>query len=589
MAVILGNEAFNHRGLFLLERGRFTEAVHLFDKAIIMAIDDTDSYTNRGIALKASGRRSQAISSFVTATRLDPTAAELMVNVAAALFEIGRIHDAEKIFSRALSTSPASARALDGLGISVLQTHDAEDALTHLRRAVVVEADNAEIQGNVSGVLNEVRRHEESLQHSGRSLAVAPAFIGAMNNRALSYLKLDGAYKGLSWAERAFSVDPRRTDTANTRAVLLAESRRYEEALAAYELVRRMNPEAAEPCWNMGLIQLLQGNYREGWLNYHSRWRVKQSSAFGPWLGEQKFLGQVGMFVENTVFVYHEQGYGDTLQFCRYVRLASARGAKVIMQVPGALVRLFRGQAGMGEVIETNDPVPSFDLHSPMMSLPLAFGTTLETIPYGKEAYLAALPDDVSYWAQRLALEFGARQLRVGVVWNGGFRPGQPELWAVNERRNVPLELFAQALDLPGIHFVSLQKGDPAESQFLGRERDYWRLGRVFNAAAELHDFADTAGLIANLDLVISVDTSTAHLAAALGKPTWILNRYDTCWRWLLDRQDSPWYGSVRLYRQGAHRDWRPVLAIIAKNLGQTLSDFQLSQAHQLPGTLHSG
>jgi len=218
----------------------------------------------------------------------------------------------------------------------------------------------------------------------------------------------------------------------------------------------------------------------------------------------------------------------------------------------------------MGEVIEINDPVPFVDLHCPMMSLPLAFGTTLETIPYGQEAYLEALPEDVARWRERLG---ESDRLRVGVVWNGGFRPGQPELWAVNARRNVPLEVFAGHLDLEGIDFYSLQKGDPAESELRGREGEYWRRGRLYNYASELHDFADTAGLIANLDLVISVDTSTAHLSAALGKPTWILNRYDTCWRWLLDRQDSPWYGSVKLYRQGADRDWGPVLSKVAEDL----------------------
>jgi hypothetical protein len=227
---------------------------------------------------------------------------------------------------------------------------------------------------------------------------------------------------------------------------------------------------------------------------------------------------------------------------------------------------------GMGEVIGLSDPVPAFDVHCPMMSLPLAFGTTLENIPFGKTPYLNALSADVERWSQRLDDRFGSRRntlsrLRVGLVWNGGFRADRPELRAVNERRNIPLESFAAALDLPGIDFVSLQKGDPAESELRGREKDYWKVGSFLNPTSELTDFADTAGLIANLDLVISVDTSTAHLAAAMGKPTWILNRYDTCWRWLLDRQDSPWYGSVKLYRQAVDRDWRSVLAQVAKDI----------------------
>jgi hypothetical protein len=209
-----------------------------------------------------------------------------------------------------------------------------------------------------------------------------------------------------------------------------------------------------------------------------------------------------------------------------------------------------------------------------MMSLPLALGTTLETIPFGCEAYLKPLPEDVEGWRGVLSRELdhsaeGDKRLRVGVVWNGGFRPDQPEVWETNERRNVPLELFAQALDIEGIDFVSLQKGDPAESEIRGREGEYWKRGRLYNYTSELSDFADTAGLIANLDLVISVDTSTAHLSAAMGKPTWILNRYDTCWRWLLDREDSPWYPAVRLYRQSAYKDWATVLDRVNNDLRQ--------------------
>jgi hypothetical protein len=236
------------------------------------------------------------------------------------------------------------------------------------------------------------------------------------------------------------------------------------------------------------------------------------------------------------------------------------------MLVPEPLVRLMSCQPWVSEAVKLGDAVPAYDVHCPMMSLPLAFGTTLETIPFGREAYLRALPEEVERWRERLGVR---SRPRVGLVWNGGFRADQPELWAVNERRNVPLELFAQALDIEGIDFVSLQKGDPAESEIRGREGEYWKRGRLYNYTSELSDFADTAGLIANLDLVISVDTSTAHLSAAMGKPTWILNRYDTCWRWLLDREDSPWYGSVKLYRQGADRDWRPVLQRVSADLRQ--------------------
>jgi hypothetical protein len=344
----------------------------------------------------------------------------------------------------------------------------------------------------------------------------------------------------------------------------------YAEAL-------RLSPDHVDARWERAVNLLLVGDYRLGWQEYEWRWRLKTKKPFGErgraeslWLGREPIVGQ-------TLLIRAEQGVGDTIQMARYVPALAARGARVVLEVPGAVARLLAALPGVSAVTTADQSTPDYDLHCPMMSLPLALGTTLETIPFGCEAYLKPLPEDVEGWRGVLSRELdhsaeGDKRLRVGVVWNGGFRPDQPEVWETNERRNVPLELFAQALDIEGIDFVSLQKGDPAESEIRGREGEYWKRGRLYNYTSELSDFADTAGLIANLDLVISVDTSTAHLSAAMGKPTWILNRYDTCWRWLLDREDSPWYGSVKLYRQGADRDWRPVLQRLSVDLQRTVN-----------------
>ena len=198
-----------------------------------------------------------------------------------------------------------------------------------------------------------------------------------------------------------------------------------------------------------------------------------------------------------------------------------------------------------------------------MMSLPLAFKTELHHIPFA-QGYIQADPIKSQHWHERL----GPRQrLRVGLVWNGGFRADQPDLWSTNARRNIELHQVAQALQDVSVDFYSLQKGDPAEAEILGREHEFWPQGNFHNHAAALKDFSDTAALIDNLDLVVSVDTSTAHLAAAMGKPTWILNRFDTCWRWLLERNDSPWYRAVKLYRQDSTRSWTPVLEQLKNEL----------------------
>jgi len=365
----------------------------------------------------------------------------------------------------------------------------------------------------------------------------------------------------------AICIKPSYAEAIGNLAVLmLVES--PAEALRHHERAIAAVPDYVDGQVNYSLALLATGNYLEGWRRNQWRFRqlsfvAREPSVDSPSLTfHQSLAGKV-------VLVQSEQGYGDTLQFCRYVHLVQGLGAKVILTLPHALTRLLASQGWGCEIMSLEEARGVCDFHCPMLSLPLVFGTTLETIPSSKEAYLRAPSVEVERWRERLGVR---DRPRVGVVWNGGFRPDQPEPWAVNARRNIPLELVARHLDIEGVDFFSLQKGDPAESEIRGREGEYWRRGRLYNYASELNDFADTAGLIANLDLVFSVDTSTAHLAAAMGKPTLILNRYDTCWRWLLDRDDSPWYASVKLYRQHQDRNWVPVLERINRDLRMVLA-----------------
>jgi hypothetical protein len=229
-------------------------------------------------------------------------------------------------------------------------------------------------------------------------------------------------------------------------------------------------------------------------------------------------------------------------------------------------VELLKELDGVSQVLAEGERLPEFDYHCPLLSLPLAFKTDIHSIP-GSTAYLHADRTKAHTWQERIGER---KKLKVGLVWSGGFRLSPPQGWdAVNERRNIPLALFARELSGIDVAFFSLQKGDPAESEIRDRESEYWPRGNFHNFATDIEDFAETAALIANLDLVVSVDTATAHLAAALGKPTWILNRFDTDWRWLLDRDDSPWYRSVRIYRQDEGRKWEPVLKRVAADVTQ--------------------
>ncbi len=305
---------------------------------------------------------------------------------------------------------------------------------------------------------------------------------------------------------------------------------------------------------------LLNGRYEEGWREFEWRKRIRIPLGSRPfseplWLGEQDIAGKI-------ILLHSEQGLGDTIQFCRYAELVSNLGVRVILEVPKSLMRLFEGLCSSPELIEVGSQLPFFDFHCPLMSLPLAFKTTLSSIP-ANIPYLKTDTDRVLFWNGRLGHK---NKPRVGLVWSGGFRPDQPQVWSVNKRRNIPLAKFASFAGLD-IDFYSLQKGEPAESELTALKRDNWGGPNIIDLTGELIDFSDTAALIQNLDLVISVDTSTAHLAGALGKPIWILNRFDTDWRWLLDRTDSPWYPTVKLYRQEKAGDWDEVVQRVRGDL----------------------
>jgi hypothetical protein len=263
-----------------------------------------------------------------------------------------------------------------------------------------------------------------------------------------------------------------------------------------------------------------------------------------------------------TLFLYGEQGLGDIIQFCRYVRLVANLGARVILEAPPALYSLFGTLEGVVDVVREGDTPRTFDFHSSLLSLPASFKTTMETIPC-EVPYLRIDGAKSEFWKATLGVK---SKPRVGLVWSGGARFQLPESLVVPARRNIPLAKF-QSFKNAEVEWFTLQKGQPAESELADLVRQQWDGPSLIDYTHLIRDFSDTAALIGQLDLVISVDTSTAHLTGALGKPVWILNRYDTCWRWMLERADSPWYPTARLYRQEAMGNWDGVIQRVLGDL----------------------
>jgi hypothetical protein len=307
------------------------------------------------------------------------------------------------------------------------------------------------------------------------------------------------------------------------------------------------------------LAALTLGELEKGFAEYEWRhqiygWGNPDRGKIPQWDGLQPLF-------DKTLLIKWEQGLGDTIQFARYVTIVASLAKETIFEVQEPLVKIFSSLEGGARIVQTGTVDLNADLQCSLISLPHFFGTSLKTIP-ARDFYLTAEEEKIEFWRCRIKHQ---KRLNIGIVWSGGFRPDKPELWELNGRRNIPLEMMAKLIH-PDICFHSLQKGQPAESELELYLQNNPEIGLI-NHAAELKDFSDTAGLIHNLDLVISVDTSTAHLAAALGKPTWILNRFDTCWRWLLHRTDSPWYPTVRIYRQDHAGDWDGVISKIQRDL----------------------
>ncbi len=370
----------------------------------------------------------------------------------------------------------------------------------------------------------------------------------------------------------ALKLKPDYAEVYSNRGIPLYYLQRLDEAMDSFDQAISLHPNFNDVYWNRALALLLQEDYAQGWKLYESRWNgwlKKQMRHFTQplWHGQFDIAGM-------TILLHAEQGYGDTIQFCRYASLVAELGANVILEVQPPLHTLLSNLAGMQQVLAQGQPLPAFDVHCPLMSLPLAFKTQIDTIP-NSTPYLSADASKIAKWQKTIK---AADKIKVGVAWAASLRANELKIQAWDKRKSIALKAFADTLQDCPADFYSLQKGEPAESEIKQYQAQYWPAGNFYNDADQIKDFADTAALIANLDMVICVDTSVAHLAAAMGKPTWILNRFDTCWRWLQQRSDSPWYPSVKLYRQTHYRDWQPVLQAVRQDLMALAKQHSMTQ-----------
>ena len=473
------------------------------------------------------GRTEDAVIAFRRAVELRRDWVEAHANLAAALKEQGDVDGLAAALWQSAALRPDDPATSCNLGLALLGQHKLDEAVAALSRAVALKPDFAE------GYLN----------------------LGVAYDRQGNFEAATGALR------RSISL---RSDLPEAHVNLgnfLHQQGNLDGSIAAYRQAVALRPDYAMAHFGLSLALLAKGEYQEGWREYEWRGKEGAEAATLPEFPQPLWEGQ-DVFGK-TVLVYAEQGFGDTLQFVRYVPLVAQRGARVILAAPPSLLSLFGRLAGAAVVCGPG-ALPAFDYHCRVMSLPLRFDTRVDSIP-AAIPYLSADRGKAAAWRRRLAALPGVPgPLRVGLVWAGNPRADDPGANAIDRRRSMTLGHLAALADVPGVGFVSLQKGEPA-----AQTRSPPPGLVVHDWTAELADFDDTAALIEALDLVISVDTAVVHLAGALGKPVWLLDRFDSCWRWLRDREDSPWYPTLRLFRQRQPGDWEGVVDRVAAALKQ--------------------
>lgn len=537
-------------GNILTGQGRFEDAVKRFDAALKLKPGLMPALIGRANALQTLERFEEGLADCDRALGLDPRHAAALNNRAVCLLGLSRFEEALDSAERSLAVRPDSALALSNKASALLALDRNEEALAACERALTLDARHAQSLCNRGAALSSMGRQTEALASYDAALASNPRLVEALVNRVTPLRHQERYAEALAGTDRAMSLGEPSSNLLRSRGVVLSDLGRHGEAMASTEQAVRKNPKDAESVFNLAQMLLREERFDEGLPLYEARKGINPpvgSRQFPQplWTGEQDLAGK-------TLFVHWEQGLGDAIMFSRYAAPLKDTGARVIMSVPEKLAALFRTFVPEVEILSGLQAPESFDYHIPMASLMLALRSGVETIPaFG--SYLKAEPERVARWRKQI----GDDGFKVGIAWQGA---------RVNNDigRSMALAHFAPLAAIPGVRLISLQKGDGAE-QIASAGFKVEALGEDFDAGPDA--FLDTAAAMEACDLVITSDTSIAHLAGALGRPVWIALRHSPEWRWFLSRSDSPWYPSAILFRQSTPGDWKDVFSSMAQSL----------------------
>jgi tetratricopeptide (TPR) repeat protein len=539
---------YSNRGIAYKALNNLSRAVASYDRAIELDSGFVEAYSNRGNALQRAYEMQSGDSHSKRAGSIRTKLALAYSNRGGVLSGQSLLNEALASYDKAIALRPDFSSAWSNRGAVLLDLGRVVDAIDSCDTAIAHDKSNAEAWSNRGLALQSLRLFEQALKSFDEAVGLSPRYVEAWSNRGIALHHLNRMNEALACFDNAIALDADHAEAFCNKGISLAAMNQPQQAIECYDQAIRLNPKSASAHFNKALALLVMGDFEKGWKLYEWRWRLK--NAHPPEFDQPMWLGAESLR-DCTVLLHGEQGLGDVIQMSRFAKLVAASGARVTMQVPATLTGLIARVDGVTEALASPSVPENFDFHVPIMSLPFVFKTRLNTVP-AEQAYIKADPKRVTQWAKRL----GEKRLpRVGVVWSGD--PAHPN----DHNRSIPFKEFIRFMPAD-FSYVCLQrelrKTDPRALvdtqgvQFFGDS---------------IETFSDTAALCDLMDLVITVDTSVGHLAGAMGRPTWLLLPYAPDFRWLLDRSDTPWYPTVKLFRQQSAGGWSEVLGAIKSSL----------------------
>jgi Tfp pilus assembly protein PilF len=541
--------------------GRHAQAEALYRQVLDQLPNHRDALHLLGVLTGERGQHEAALDLIGRAIAADPSVGAFHASLGETYRRMGNLESAQATLRKALAIDPTNAEAHSSLGLILQSQGQTDQAIIALVEAVNCRPDEANFHNSLGFLFSEISEYEKAIPAFRKSLALNPNQAHVLTSLGGCLTRLGLVAEAIDVCQKAIAINPQAAESYDNLGLCLCRRGQYAEAGAMYRRAIELRPDLEEAHSHLGTLHFLQGDLPRGFAEYEWRLKGKEpviSSSISQPRWDGKDLGG------KTILLHAEQGFGDLIQMVRYIPLVAARHGRIVLNCYPELMRLFSDLPHVQQMVPVGAHAPPFDVYCPILSLPLVFGTTLLTIP-AYTPYLFARPDLIQSWKQRLGPPDG--RMRIGLAWAG--RP-QHE----NDRgRSIRLDQLAPLADISGASFFSLQKG-PARAQIARSPF----AGRMIDWTEELNDFVDTAALMANLDLVIAVDTAVAHLAGALARPVWVLLPHPPDWRWMLHRPDSPWYPTMRLFRQQQFNQWDPVIAELSQAMAREIGGHTASR-----------